>query len=442
MKRDVLQTILDCVQSYNLEAISNYAITLWDSLKYEIFNAQEEDLAKQSIQVIETIANRLYNSNEGSLDESGFLSSVTKECLDRLQSPEHKQAEPAGKILSAIAKQSAGCLYSVIKTVLPSLLSLYQDANTIEIRRALLKSVLSLLESSIPESHIEMPENFSTSPSPLLPFKDELQAIFSQVLLTTTGEEVPLRILAIKCLVKLCMSPQVLQSSEIGSAVQCFNEVLVVSEIDFSTDLRDTAIAALFEISGPSPEMIVDITIPKLLVQLPDAGSIDPSTYSEPLKALVRLSVRPELSSVIMRRLFGRLDAALASEAPVEYCEALLSTLSFCFGQLEAPLEPHYSTWYERVIDLVEQVSSASLANQSHPLLHEKAIYALGRLTCQVVRKATPDKQKIIAMQIYSLFASQPVYIGHSASRQVAFTQKMSIILSTYILAGLDPHVS
>ena len=51
-KRDVLQTLMSCVAYYEPRTVSLYSVTLWDALKYEILNVQEEDLAVDSLKSV------------------------------------------------------------------------------------------------------------------------------------------------------------------------------------------------------------------------------------------------------------------------------------------------------------------------------------------------------------------------------------------------------
>ena len=273
MQKDVLQTMRACASSYDVTTVSSYSITLWDSLKYEIINVQEEDLAEEALEVLRAIAIRLSHgvkSTEPQTPLAHYLQPITTECNKHLQAPQHKQAKPAGQILKSLGSASSWAFFLVVKAVLPPILTLYQDAGGIANQRAFLEVVMQILESGIqtygafPTSAFPRPEN------PLVSFKDHLFDMISQALMSTAREEISFRVIATKCLVLLCSLRGILQENEIGMAVQCFDEIVLLEDHGDRDELQHAAIQALVEISRIKPTLVMDITIPAFIARLPD----------------------------------------------------------------------------------------------------------------------------------------------------------------------------
>lgn len=110
VKKDALNALIACIHSYDPDTVSRYSIMIWDTLKFEILNAQEEFLSDISLQALQSIAKRL---SEGVTEASRqlplaqFLIPITKECNDQLQEPQQKQAKPSQQILNYTSAASA-----------------------------------------------------------------------------------------------------------------------------------------------------------------------------------------------------------------------------------------------------------------------------------------------------------------------------------------------
>ena len=177
-QKDVLQTITACVLSYGITTVSVYSLTLWESLKFEILNVQEEDLAEEaliSLQAIATSLGRGLDSADPKTPLARYLRPITKECNEQLQEPQHKQAKPAGRILSALGKTSPVTFSLIVKAVVPSLMTLYQDSypdsDSITKQRALLEVLVQILDSAIAvHGTPSLPAPTTTVENPLEPF--------------------------------------------------------------------------------------------------------------------------------------------------------------------------------------------------------------------------------------------------------------------------------
>lgn len=152
LQKDALNALIACVRLYDPNTVSKYSITIWETLKFEILNAQEEFLSELSLQVLSSIAQRLSEGVTQISDQlplAQFLRPITKECSEQLQEPQQKQAKPAQQILSSTSAASAASFTLIVQTVVAPLLTIYQEADGIAKQRALLDTLTVLFDSTI-----------------------------------------------------------------------------------------------------------------------------------------------------------------------------------------------------------------------------------------------------------------------------------------------------
>lgn len=442
-----MQTIASCATSYGVTQLSNYSVTLWDSLKYEILNVQEEDLADEALVALQAIASRLsrgLTSSDQSSPLAIYLRPITKECNEQLQEPQHKQAKPAGRILSSLSRASPIALYLVVRAVMPSIMTIYQAAESILKQRALLEVLIQMFDSAIAiqgtSSSLSLPENIL---NPLELFKDRFFALASQALMSTSNEEVSFRIMATRVLFRLCYLRNYLEENEVGMIVQYFDEIILTQDSNGREDLKNEAIKALVEISKIKPNLIMSITFPAFMAKLPDLSPSDQRSYLVTLEGLARLSVERTISETLIRRLLSKLDLVLENDGSSAYARAILSTLYYVLSQRDLVAEPSIDTYYEKiVVGLTSRVVSASIGQRStFPLNDESTLETLGRLANLIVRASDKEKQQSVGLQIYSLFADKG-FLPISDSQDSPRMQRMTMILSTWLMAGIERAVS
>ena len=426
--------------------MSNYAVTLWDSLKYEILNVQEEDLAEEALAALRAIAVKLshgFNSADPKTALATFVRPITQECNEQLQAPQHKQAKPAGQILRSLGATSCFALFLIVKAVLPPLLTMYEDADSIAKQRALLEVLLQLLEAALQICNTKAIVAKSEVGHPLEPFKNRLFELFSQALVGTPKEEVSFRIVSLKCLSRLSSLPNFLQDNEIGLAVQYFDEVVLLDSEFGRGDLKDAAIEALVEISKLKPALILDITFPAFMAKLPDVSPDDYSGYILTLEGLAQVSVEKTTSDTLARRLFSRLDIVLDGQGAPLYSQAILSTLSHVLGRRALASDANLGNYYEKVVKLVKRATIACTDLALQTVLNDPSTMTyLGRLLCLVIRGLDTQKQALVCRQAYTLFCEEESFAVVPRRQEVPEVQRCTMILSTYILAGVGRDVN
>ena len=427
--------------------MSNYSVTLWDSLKYEILNVQEEDLAEEALKALQAIAIRLgrgLDSTDPKTPLANYLRPITKECNDQLLEPQHKQAKPAGQILSALGIASPIAFFLIIKAVLPPLSTLYQGADSIAKQRALLEVLVQLLDSAIAvygSPSISAPE--TSVNNPLEPFRDRLFELNSQALMSTAVEEVSFRIVALKALLRLCLLRKYLQDGEIGMVVQYMDEIVLSEDPMGRDDLKKEAIGGLVEISRIKPALVMNITFPAFMARLPDSSPPDHRDYLITLEGLAQLSVDKFVADTLIRRLLNRLEVVLGNGGSSAYPQAILSTLQYVLAQRDLQSDTNLQSYFERiVVGLITQTVRAGAGQGYTTALNEEStMVILARITTMIVRSLDEHKQKSVALQCYSLFVEEPSFTPVPFKRDTPTPQRLTMILSTAVMAGVPATV-
>ncbi|PYH97814.1 hypothetical protein BO71DRAFT_372404 [Aspergillus ellipticus CBS 707.79] len=445
VKKDALNALIACVKLYDPNTVSTYSITIWETLKFEILNAQEEFLSDLSLDVLSGIAQRLSEGITQISDQlplAQYLRPITKECSEQLQEPQQKQAKPAQKILSSTSAASAASFTLIVQTVVAPLLTIYQEADGIAKQRALLETLTVLFDSAIQvfgEWTTRDPE--PTIDNSLLEFKDQFSDIFGQALMGVIKEEGSFRISALKGFLRLSILRNYFQDNEIGLFVQYLDEILLKEESVGRDDLKKEAITALTEISKHKPRLILDITFPAFVATLPDSDDGSGSNYLATLESLAQISAEKDIFDTLVRRLLSKLNILLQKEQPgsVDYPRAILLTILYVMNQRKLDQDPNLDLYYDKiVVGLCRSATAAASGKAPNNILSDATVLdVLGKLCNLIVRSLPRNKQDEAAENIYTLFTSvddfQPVPFAPSPSDN----HRRTMIISTYLLASL-----
>ncbi|KAL4989806.1 RNAPII transcription regulator C-terminal-domain-containing protein [Aspergillus falconensis] len=445
VKRDALNALVACINSYNPDTVSTHSITIWETLKFEILNAQEEFLSDLSLTALHDIAKRLsegVTQLHNQLPLAQYLRPITKECNEQLREPQQKQAKPAQKILKAVSGASVAAFTLIAQVVVAPLLTLYQAADGITKQRALLETLTLLFESAISvfgEWTTRSPE--LSAENPLVEFKDQFSEIFGQALMGTVKEEVSFRVSALKGFLRLSILRGYFHESEIGLFVQYLDEILLKEESVGRDDLKKEAIAALAEISKHHPRLIMDITFPAFVATLPDSDEGTDTSYLPTLETLAQICVEKAIFETLVRRLLTKLSLLLQKEhsGSVAYPRAILLTIFYVMNRRRLEEDPGLEMYYDKIVVAMCQNAAATLSGKAknNTLGDPTVLDILGRLCNLIVRSLPRSKQLEVSNNIYALFASpddfQPVPFAQSPSED----RRRTMILSTYLLAGL-----
>lgn len=428
--------------------VSNYSVTLWDAIKYEILNVQEEDLAEDALVALQAIATRLgkgITSTSQTTHLARYIRPIAKECNEQLQQPQHKQAKSVGQILCSLAASSAIAQYLIVKAVVPPLLTLYQDTDKITDQRALLEVLVQLYNAAVALDQTPDASFPSTDvENPFAPFKDRFFELFSQALMSTPSEEVSFRVVALKGLLRLCHIRSYLQDSEIGLFVQYLDEIVLTEDPAEGDAVRTEAVLALVEVSKLKPNLIMEITFPAFMAKLPDQTTEQQTDYLITLEGLARFSVERSISDTLIRRLLNKLDTVLQTDGPASYAQALLSTVDYVLSRRELSTDPNLNNYHERiVVSLVSRAAMASVGSGFPMLAEVLSLEILGRLAARIIGALDEHKRRSIALETYTLFTEKGIsFTPILYTRNLPEKQRLTMILSTWILGGVGQAVS
>ncbi|KAL2870068.1 MET18/MMS19 family protein [Aspergillus lucknowensis] len=445
VKKDALHALIACINSYSPDTVARYSITIWETLKFEILNAQEEFLSELSLRALHDIAKRLSEGVTQVSDQlplAQYLRPITKECNEQLREPQQKQAKPAQEILKAASKASAASFSLVVQVVVAPVLTLYQGAEGLTKQRALLETLTQIFESAITVFGAWTSRTpGAPTENPLLEFKDQFSEIFGQALMSTVKEEVSFRISALRGFLRLSMLRDYFHDSEIGLFVQYLNEILLKEESVGRDDLKKEAIAALAEISKHQPRPIMDITFPAFVATLPDTDDGTHPGYLRTLEILAQISIEKVIFETLVRRLLTKLALLLQKEQPgsAAYPRAILLTIFYVMSQRNLEGDAALDMYYDKiVVSMCRSAATTASGKASNSVLGDSTVLdILGRLCNLIVRSLPRSKQDEVTKNTYTLFAPadefQPVPFSQSTSED----QQRTMILSTYLLAGL-----
>lgn len=457
--------ILACVNSYSPEVISRYSLAIWDALKFEILNSQEQSLSQDSLTVLKAVAKRL-----SSLEESlaGYINPVTGDCNEQLREPEHKQARPAQEIVQSISAASSESFSLVINTVLNPLLIVYTEADEIVKKRALLETFVILLDSAVEVYGTWKKMGSDPAPeNPLTTFRDRLVEIFSQALMGSAKDEISFRKAALQGMLRLSVLRGFLSDHDIGLYIRFLNSILLENSPERREICRE-AITALAEIAQYKPRLIIDITFPAFIVTLPEsdvgvnAADATPS-YLPTLDSLAQISTERDVCDTLIRRALGQLGVVLTPSNPSTpaYPHAILLTILYALRHRDHIGKGSLAGYFDRIV--VRFCRSAALAateadfcvvetqekkTTAAALTDPRILETLGDLCSLIISHGSREQQAIAAENVYTLFCSPedsftpvPFTVSSTTDPNNSRFRSRTMILSTAFLAGLPPGV-
>lgn len=426
--------------------MSRYSITIWETLKFEILNAQEEFLSDLSLQALQGIAKRL---SEGVTEASPqlplaqFLKPITKECNEQLQEPQQKQAKPSQHIIGSLSAASAVSLTLIVQTVVAPLLTIYQEADGITKQRALLETLAVLFDSAISVFGEWSTRGLQTIlGNPLLEFKDQFSEIFGQALMGSAKEELSFRVSALKGFLRLSTLRDYFQDNEIGLFVQYLDEILLNEESTGRDDLKKEAISALAETSKYKPRLIMDITFPAFVATLPDSDDGTSSNYLSTLDILAQISVEKDIFETLVRRLLSKWTVLLQKDEPgsAAYPRAILMTILYVMSQRQMDQDPNLRFYYDKiVVGFCQSVAASASGKAKNRILNDATVLdTLGRLSNLIVRSISKEQQDEVAANVYTLFTPADEFSPLPFAQSASEDHQRTMIVSTYLIAGLS----
>lgn len=427
------------MREYGDRTVSVHSVTLWDSLKYEIFNVQEEDLAELALDGLAAIAESLSQGTSGPLN--AYLRPVIKECNEHLEDAPTKQSQAAARILHKLANVSPEVANLVLDGILPNLFTLFQTSDTMAKRRGLLEVLAQLIRANIDvygDWRAIGSAGESSLKNALVQYRDQSMDVMLHGLETSAASNVSYRLVCADGLLQLVKVRELLDEENVAKITQLFHTIVIHEESFGKDEVKESAINALVEIAHQKPQVVIDKSFPAFMAELPDTDD-GSKGYIPVLEAFAKLASAEKVFDTVVLRLKNKFSAAVAQDASSSYIVALLSALLFALTQGSSKLEedPHTSTYYQDIV--LPLLKRASSADSSHPKAFddETTLDLVGRICNIVIRSQSAEQQEAIAAELYTLFRGTPQADLPPFNVNAPPEAHKTMILSTHILASL-----
>ncbi|KAH7379206.1 MMS19 nucleotide excision repair protein-like protein [Phaeosphaeria sp. MPI-PUGE-AT-0046c] len=444
-KRDVLQTITAAVTEYGPRTVSLYSITLWDSLKFEILNVQQEDLAQEALAGLAAIARTLSQGTSGPLN--AYLRPIIKECKEHLEDAPTKQSQAAARILHGISDVSAEVTNILLAGVLPTMFLLFQTADTMAKRRGLLEVLVQLIQANINvygDWRKMGPAGEQAGNNALAQFRDQAVEVMLNGLETAPAKEVSFRLVCLQGLLQLSKARQILSDEDVGRIIQLLHTIVIHEDSHGKDEVKGAAINGIVEIAHQKPQVVVDKAFPAFLAQLPDTDADGSRAYLTVLEAFAKLAGEEQVFDTVLLRLKNKFSAAVQQGASSEYIVALLSAILYALTKGEAKLSQNAekSTYYRDIaLPLLQRASST---DESHPAAFDDArtLDLVGRICNLIIRSQSAEQQSAVAAEIYTLFRGTPQQELVPFNMQAPPNTHKTMIVSTHLLASFHKETA
>jgi DNA repair/transcription protein MET18/MMS19 len=438
-KRDVLQTITASVNEYGPRTISLYSITLWDALKFEILNVQEEDLAEEALNGLAAIARTLSQGTAGPLN--AYLRPIIKECNEHLEDAPTKQSQASARILHRIAQVSAEVTNTLLAGVLPTLFLLFQNADTMAKRRGLLEVLIQLIRANIAvygDWRAPGASGDKVSTNALKEFRDQSLEILLNGLESAPAKEVSFRLVCLDGLLQLSKVRQLLSDEDVGKTIQVLQNVVIHEGSYGKDEVKEAAVNGIVDIAHQKPQVVVDKAFPAFLAQLPDSDADGPKSYSSVLEAFAKLASEEKIFDTVLLRLKNKLGTAVQQGASSTYLVALLSAMLYALNKGETKLSqsPETSTYYNDIALPLLQRASSSDSSHLNAFDSESTLDLVGRICGLIIRAQPVESQNAVASELYTLFRGTPQSELPPFNVSAPPESDKTMVISTHLLAS------
>jgi DNA repair/transcription protein MET18/MMS19 len=280
-----------CIWEYNFSVAIEWAPKIWDSLKFEIWNGDNEEFITGALKVINAMARKLSTQSWDLSDETAahasFIIGIYKECVQRVVDSGQRFMLSTGRILYAMASVSPYLFYWVPGHVVRPLLDYWRTLDSksektlligvlnrllharIEVEAMLNEALDEYVPGSTPPlaSSVDSHTKFKAS---LDPFQEAIVEIYWGAMPAPSSDspdDVAFRVNTIQGLALIMGIPSFLSDMERGTIIQSLN--VIVQDIDESLAIYSEAVSALRQISINDPVRFKDITLASFISNLP-----------------------------------------------------------------------------------------------------------------------------------------------------------------------------
>lgn len=498
----MFKTLTSAVQSYSVDTVSQSANKLWDSLKFEVWNGENDQWIQCSLDLLRETAASLDRTPSDWSDKNSpvytFIINALAECRDRIKDKPTTYVRTSGHIFNALASATPLTFYLTSRTVMPIVDTLAQAHSggpertyVLEVLNGILGARLSQTDVAnvsgtrdtkiSPEIEQYKTTGLSTMSTFFSSFKDRLLEIYHEGIVqiinsTRATDDLSHCVPSIKGIELLFRIPSYLSESEKGMVVD--ELVQIALKADQKEDIIEQSVLALGTISGQEPQLFQMVTLPAILGRLPDRIVGDPgerdtqlATIIGLLESLVRISSTTSVGDArrsnfvsLEEALVKKLVTTLSTSGQQQYQHAILASLSAWFESEAAqqakssnasnttpegfsPLPFLLSHMAEkRTDDGVDRVKTLDSVDDT--LVRFAGEYVMRSLRAKLSSPSpisfwdANNASSISA--VWTLFAvvDQPDFTKTQTNAvETAESQRLAVALSTYLLAGIQSEV-
>lgn len=456
VRSDVLLTLHQCVQQYSQSTISQYWVTIWDALKFEIlhndvliFNSnadfiippdvdslEDSDDKKTLIYTLKTLG-AIAEELAGSDAEGPFIETITQELEKNFKSLNGKTLKQSVLILSVVASTSPELYNKVVEFIFSFeiwgkfIRSDYHEPQTEdEIDVSLTVAHQRDLIDNL--GFVFIAAKLLGQPNNLVDYKDHLLIFMGQLLQNSSTLEKTLKCKITQQLVKMILLPDLLSREEVKLILGWMNEILVAivnsgnsnweSDI-LLTEIVNELVRVMSEGSDASVYVnvstVIEIVLPELLNHISETGT---------LSLVTRLCVNYQFLEVLSIRLLNKLayeDNDLKTYTDIIQC--LIN--SFIQAQTVKPFLT--TSWYKQFIPRFLSITIKK-CNDDVMILDLS-----GQLFGLVIRYIEKSKHQAILDEMIPVFVESKKYEG-IVLPDVLSEPSPKISLLKYLLAKID----
>ena len=337
----MLQALHDIVQSYGPRVIGVYSVTLWDTIKFEVLQAQDEELAQESLKVLSAVALVLSRGPRDGL--VAYLKHVVKESNEHLEDAPTKQSEAASRILFAVSSSSWLASNIIVSGVVPHIAILYQGTEDVQKKRGLVQALADILRANCkvfgdwqqsPLQHAQSTGDASdvygaASENALRQYSSTILATLLGALSAEPTQNVSYRLTLVDAALQLAKGREILSDDDISKIIRTLSNIILSLLSYYKDEVKMAATIAITEIAQQKPQLVIDQAFPIFLSKIPDNDVGHAGTYLPVLEAFATIGVQEKISSTAILRLHNKWNIALTTEASNTHLRAILSALLY-----------------------------------------------------------------------------------------------------------------
>lgn len=453
------------MQRYGAATINVYSVTLWDALKFEILNAQEDDLSEEALTALEAIAHQLSTSPHPDALET-YIKPIAKECNEHLEDTPTKQSAASGRILKSVSIGSREACNSISEIVLPQIFAFYRSSDSLPRRRGLLEVFNVVLQANMTTfgqwrkkgtvaedgTVVAAPVTLKPTPNSLSAFDETAARALTIALTATPAKEVSFRLLVLETLTNLATIRQILDDTAIAQVIRTLDGIVIKEESYGRDELKSAAIDALVEMAHQKPQLLIESAFPDFMAQLPDTDVGYEKPYVPVLEAFAKLGAESQVFKTIIVRLKNKFYAAARQDASTRYLVHILSAILYAFtkGSPNLTDASTFGAYYQDiVIPLLKDTRTPDGTLRSCQNVQQDIVLDLiGRICNSIVRAQQWVAQTEICRNVYTLF--QPVELTSKAPFSAMPSSLdpgfQDMLVATHLLASLQrearPHTN